>query len=174
MSQRVHRKDRRTIVRTTSISASVTGTGQSSVTVHVQKSCLGGLPGKGQGWPSNSSSCSDVDRAQRQGPCDPSSRLRRRTGQETDERKVETRPASRGYDMLYPDHAPRADEGGDFDFLCSPLMTLSRDPGCGSHTLSFNRPPTCRTSGRRASAGNRNRGSRPGRYRTASRRPLQR
>src|SRR3546814_16425702 len=46
----------------TSISASVTGTGsgRSSVTVHVLRSCLGGLQENGHGSPSSSSSCSDA------------------------------------------------------------------------------------------------------------------
>ncbi|WP_416797566.1 dihydroxy-acid dehydratase [Ciceribacter azotifigens] len=33
------------------------------------------------------------------------------------ERKIEKRPAPRGYDMLYRDHVLQADEGCDFDFL---------------------------------------------------------
>ncbi|MBP1884552.1 dihydroxy-acid dehydratase [Sinorhizobium mexicanum] len=41
--------------------------------------------------------------------------LERRRG----ERKVEKRPAPRGYDMLYRDHVLQADEGCDFDFLKS-------------------------------------------------------
>jgi site-specific DNA-cytosine methylase len=46
----------------TSTSASVMGTrsGQSSATVQVERSCIGGRPGNGQGWPSNASSCSEI------------------------------------------------------------------------------------------------------------------
>ncbi len=46
----------------TSTSASVTGicSGQSSVTTQVERSCFGGRPVNGQGWPSNASSCSDA------------------------------------------------------------------------------------------------------------------
>lgn len=46
----------------TAISASVTGTrsGQSSMTAHVSRSCLGGRPGKRHGSLSSASSCSDA------------------------------------------------------------------------------------------------------------------